>query len=136
MRAEKVGYSQPCRTPVAGTTVDIHVVSDALLSTSGIPASLPITQPTLSGRIVEQTPLGVQPVTGARVTADFSGGMGWEPSASTTSDRDGGYLLCGVDKGPLGLALYIEKTGYRSALIPVDLGAGRKLDVELSREQQ
>ena len=77
MRAEKVGYGQPCRTLLAGTTVDLHVVSDALLSTSGIPASLPITQPTLSGRIVEQTPQGLQPVAGARVTGDFSGGLGW-----------------------------------------------------------
>ena len=113
--AEKAGYRQPCRTRLSATTIDLHLVSEAVLSAIGFPASFPVGESTLTGRVFEAMPGGPQPVAGASITADLSGGMGWGPAASTTSNRDGGYALCGLDQ-PLsfGLALYTSKPGYQA----------------------
>jgi hypothetical protein len=134
--AQKAGYRQPCRTRLSHTTVDLHVVSEAILSTTGIPRSFPITQPTLSGRVVEATPEGRRPVSGVSVVGDFSGGNGWGPAALTMTDSDGGYVLCGLDEPlVLGLALYVSNTGYQP-VYPFILhpGGTKNFDIELSRQ--
>lgn len=134
--AEKTGYSQPCRVAVAGmsdSTADVYLVSDALLSTTGIPASMPVTPPTLSGLVFEQTGSGLRPVMGADVIADFTGGMGWAPSATTKSDAMGRYLLCAVAGSPLGVSLFVTKAGYRDVYVPINLPGTTDFDVELAR---
>ena len=105
--ATKAGYSQPCRAPVASATngvLDIYLVSDEILSTTGVPSSMPILQPTLSGLVFERTPEGARPIPAAFVIGDFTGGFGWAPSATTRSDATGRYMLCGVN-GTVGLGL-------------------------------
>ena len=52
VRVEKAGYSQPCRSAVpltANSVMDVYIVADATLSVNGVPASMPVIQPTLSG---------------------------------------------------------------------------------------
>jgi hypothetical protein len=62
---------------------------------------VPVIQPTLSGTVFERTAQGVRPVPDIKLTGDFSAGLGWGPSATTVTDANGRYLLCGVD-GVLG----------------------------------
>ena len=68
-------YRAPCPsgTDVLGGngTFDVHVVSTALLSTAGVPASLPRTAIWVSGMVFEQTPEGRRPVAGA--SAELAG---------------------------------------------------------------
>ncbi len=117
--------------------LDVYVVSTALLSTTGVPASMPVVQPTLSGLVFERTPEGIRPIAGATVVGDFSGGNGWGPSATTISDGAGRYLLCGVTDAGLGLFLWVAQAGYREASTPVDshlLRGSGTFDVQLTRQ--
>jgi len=135
--AGKAGYSQPCRTPVALTAdrvVDIYLVPDAILSTTGVPSSFPVVQPTLSGFVFEETPNGRSPIAGASVVGDFTGGLGWAPSAATRSDAAGRYLLCAVADIGLGLALLVDSPGYQSSFVAVDLRSTATFDVKLTRK--
>ena len=55
LRARASGFVQPCSATavVTGdTTLDVHIVRETVLLTSGIPASMPITEPQISGRRV------------------------------------------------------------------------------------
>jgi hypothetical protein len=134
---EKEGYGQPCRVtiaPQADSVVNLYLVSNATLSTTGVPGSMPVLQPTLSGIVYERTPDGNRPLPGASVIGDFSGGLGWGPSARTVSDATGRYLLCGVADSVLGLYLYVQKPGFQRAYLPADCCTGRTFDVELTRE--
>jgi hypothetical protein len=136
--AEKSGYSQPCRVPIAYTSIDqdVYLVSNETLSTTGVPSSMPIIQPTLTGLVFERTPQGMQPIAGARVVLDFTGGMGWAPSATTNTDAAGRYLLCNVvDSTGLGLYALVSKTGYADRYIPVIGASTGSFDVELQRLQ-
>ncbi len=57
VRVEKAGYSQPCRAAKAlnaESVMDVYVVSDATLALHGVPASMPVIQPTLSGTVFER----------------------------------------------------------------------------------
>jgi hypothetical protein len=134
VRVEKEGYSQPCRSAVAlveETVMDIYVVSDAILSTSGLPASMPVVQPTLWGTVFESSTEGVRPVHGVKLTGDFSAGLGWAPSATTVTDAAGRYLLCGVD-GVMGLELLVQRTGQPNRSVPVDVRTTTRLDIDVS----
>ena len=134
--AGKPGFSQPCRVPVNTGTLDheVYLVSDATLSTAGVPSTMPLRDPVLRGRVVEQTGEGPRPVAGAAVVGDFSGGMGWSPSATTKTDADGRYLLCNADvtASGLGLMLWVTKSGYGDASIDVPNGQ-INVDIELKR---
>ena len=133
--AEKPGYRQPCRVPVAPTDhdQDVYLVSSEILSTTGVPSSFPIIEPTLRGLVYERTPQGMQPIDGAQVVLDFTGGMGWAPSATTTTDAAGRYLLCNVvDSTGFGWYAYVSKPGYSTAYVPVNF---QRADVELQRQR-
>ena len=126
------GYSQPCRVPITATTdIDIYMVSNALLATTGIPSSMPIQQPTLAGLVFEQTPQGRRPIPGATVIGDFTGGDGWAPSATTESDATGRYLLCGV-QNVYAFAVVASAPGYAQAEIPVDIPSTTTFDIALA----
>ncbi len=113
--ATKTGHSQPCRVQVRTQTAphEVYLVADEVLSTTGIPPAMPVTGPVLTGRVFERTAAGELPVSGAFITLDFSGGMGWAPSATTVSDATGHYLLCNVeDSTGFGFAVLVRKEGY------------------------
>ena len=132
--ATKTGYSQPCRVPVRTQTEpsEVYLVADEILSTTGIPPAMPITRPVLTGRVFERTTAGELPVSGAFVTLDFSGGMGWAPSATTVSDATGQYLLCNVENATgLGFAIFVTKEGYGNIFTYVTHLSG--FDIELRR---
>lgn len=135
VRAEAPGYSQPCRagTVLNGdTTLNVHLVPDTILSTSGLPALMPIVEPRVSGQVFERTPQGSQPISGARIIGDFTGGLGWAPSATTLTDAFGRYVLCGAEGG-IGLELIASKGGYADAVVPVNIRVTMTYDIELVR---
>jgi hypothetical protein len=139
VRAEYPGYSQPCRAAAnvtePETTVNVYLVSDAVLSTIGVPASLPVVSPAISGRVVEQTAAGVRPVPGATLIMDFSGGLGWAPSATTVSDVDGRYMLCGIrDVAGSGLLLFVNKPGYADAVLAMPVAKPDAYDIVIARK--
>ena len=133
--ATKAGYSQPCRVPVRTPTEphEVYLVADEVLSTTGIPPIMPITGPVLSGRVFERTAAaGEVPVSGAFITLDFTGGMGWAPSATTVSDATGRYLLCNVENATgLGFAVFVRKEGYGDIFTGVTRLSA--FDIELRR---
>jgi hypothetical protein len=113
--ATKTGYSQPCRVAVRTPTEphEVYLVANEVLATTGVPPAMPITGPVLTGRVFERTAAGEVPVSGAFITLDFTGGMGWAPSATTVSDAAGHYLLCNVvDSTRFGFAVLVRKEGY------------------------
>src|SRR5262249_50231188 len=130
------GYSQPCGvtfTPTSNTTLDVYLVSNSILSTTGIPASMPIHQTTIVGTVFERMSDGsTQGLPGATLIADFTGGMGWSPSATTVSDDSGRYLLCGLNS-TIGIELNVAKAGYRGAFVDLS-SASSQQDIELARQ--
>ena len=136
VRVEKEGYSQPCRSAVAllaDVVLDIYVVAEATLLANGVPASMPVVQPTLSGTVFERAAGGVRPLQGVRVTGDFSAGLGWAPNATTITDAAGRYLLCGVD-GVAGLELLVQRLSQPNRFVSVDVRTTATLDIELAAQ--
>ena len=132
VRVEKAGYSQPCRAAIAlsaDRVMDVYVVADATLSVDGVPASMPVIQPTLSGTVFERASEGVRTVPGVKVIGDFSAGLGWGPSATTVTDAAGRYLLCGVD-GSMGLELWIPRL---RRYLPVNSPMAATLDIDVTQ---
>ena len=131
LRARATGFVQPCSATavVTGdTTLDVHIVPDSVLVTSGIPSSMPIVEPQISGRVFERTASGDRPVIGARVHSAFKVGR-WDWSeVVTATDASGRYLLCGVkDK----TSIYATTSGYTSKDATVDLNRTTTYDLEL-----
>jgi len=132
--ATKSGYSQPCRVAVRTPTErhEVYLVADEVLSTTGTPSAMPITGPVLAGRVFERTAAGELPVSGASITLDFTGGMGWAPSATTVSDATRHYLLCNVvDSTGFGFAVLVKKAGYADVFTGVTRLSA--FDIELGR---
>ena len=142
VRAELAGYSQPCRTAVTlaasspSGVIDVYMVRNELLSTTGVPSSMPVHQPTLTGVVFERTEQGSRPIAGATVIADVGGGDGYAvvPIATTMSDAAGRYLLCGVESVTSSLAVYASAPGYRNVDVPVSVPTPSTFDVELARQ--
>ena len=103
---------------------DVYLVSDALLSTTGLPGSMPIVHPVLTGRVFHRTELGELPIAGASVVLDFSGGMGWAPSARTMTDASGRYLLCNARDVGFGFYALVSKPGYTNVRVRHRAAAG------------
>ncbi len=95
-------YRAPCPAGTSGlsgnSTVDVHVVSTALLSTAGAPASLPRTSIWVSGVVFERTPEGRRPVAGAAADLAVDDSDAFVMS-TTLTDGSGRYLLCTVPPG-------------------------------------
>jgi hypothetical protein len=134
--ATRTGYSQPCRVSVSAMAVDheVYLVSNELLSTTGVPLAIPLIAPVMTGRVFERTPLGDEPIAGAAVVIDFTGGDGWAPSATTMTDVNGRYVVCNVvNASGLGLAALVTKLGYIDRFVGIGLEAPATFDVELHR---
>jgi hypothetical protein len=116
------GFHAPCPSgfdyPPSGTVrMDVHVVADATLSTSGLPGSLPGRGPTLTGNVIETTPTGKsQPLAGA--TVELSSEPGALVKSVSLTDNAGKFLLCtnppgtGTDQM---MFLQVTKSGYGPA---------------------
>jgi hypothetical protein len=123
--ASNTGYLAPCPSGTddlaANTFMDAHVVSVALLSGPGMPASVPSGAIWTSGLVFERTTAGVRPVAGAMVE------MG-EPNYRTTtmSDVSGSYLLCTAVPGTgtdVKIFVRASKDGYASGSSSAVLGS-------------
>ena len=135
------GYFAPCPSGwgvvQSDRVFDVHVVSAALLSTTGAPADMPrLGGIWVSGVVFEHTPQGRQPIAGAMVNLD---GDGADPriGSTTLTDAAGRYLVCpsipshGSDTYA---SVLVTLEGYRPASRSALLGwddAG--VDIELSR---
>jgi hypothetical protein len=114
-------YFAPCppfswsRGPLDG--FDVHVVSGAILSSTGIPPSFPQSFPhglpdtvRVLGVVSEEMNGGLLPVSGATVTLVGSG----EVAASTLTDANGRYALCWVGNTEVYGRVDASKVGYTS----------------------
>jgi hypothetical protein len=102
LSAIKDGYSQPCRPAIdrwlggADHDLNIHLVADDILASTGTPSLLPMTGPVVVGVVFERTAQGRHPAAGVAVAVDFSNGMFRPPAAHTVSDAMGRFTLCGL----------------------------------------
>jgi hypothetical protein len=137
---------QPCVAIVSvsrNTERDVHVVVDANQLGAHLPAELLAETPTLSGTVFENTAEGRQPVAGVLLEVDMMAGLG-DVSATTLTDSDGRYVLCGLDGARLpdgstaALAaspyLWAVKNGFKTAEVgTVKLNGNTVRDIELAR---
>ncbi len=132
--APETEYYAPC-PPGTGVlrshgAFDVHVVSKTLLSTTGLPASLPVTIIYESGFVFERTSDGTRPVAGATVAFNYYDTV----MSSTLTDELGRFLVCtsppntGTDQIAV---LHVRKEGYRPASREVRLGFFDKRHIEL-----
>jgi hypothetical protein len=111
-------YMSPCPS---GTTwlsanptrpFDVHVVSTAVLTTTGVPASYPITAIYVSGTVFTASANGPSPVAGALVA------LGDETTISystTQSDSQGRYVVCTAPPGvgtDQTMPVHVTKDGF------------------------
>ena len=127
---------QPCVTAIAAATgntnLDVHTIVDPAQLGAQLPGELLVHTPTLSGRVFETTALGRQPVPNVRVQLDMMGGLG-DVSATTLTDSDGGYVLCGLG-GAGSTYVWASKSGYKTADVgTVPLNGNTIRDIELQR---
>jgi hypothetical protein len=98
---------------------DVDVVSAAVLSTSGLPASYHTSALYISGTVTEATAEGPRPVSGAVVALGDPATVSY---ATTLSDNSGRYLVCttphGVGTDQL-IQLTVAKSGYSTASLMV-----------------
>jgi hypothetical protein len=149
--ALKEGFSQPCRPTItewlAGRAdeVNIHLVRDEILASSGTPPLLPTDGPIVEGSAFtadgRRTPLA-----GVRIEVNFLGFFR-PASAWTVSDASGRFTLCGLaqpyrpflDEGgsdfPRGIAdIYASRRAHDApitALRNVDVRALTRLEIEV-----
>jgi len=121
------GYHQLCRAAspfFADLTLDVHLVSDSVLVTSGVPASVPIVDPHVSGQVVDRN--SRRPIKAATVIAESA--IGPAGTMATLTDSSGRYLLCGLRRDSW---LYVLADGYETAdaSIPADTAATRDFEL-------
>jgi hypothetical protein len=126
---------QPCAATLTvngDVTRDVHTVRDREQLGARLPPQFLSQIPTLSGVVFEVTPEGRRFVSEAHlelVTADG----GEIALADTLTDRDGRYVLCGLERDP-SFFLYVSKPGYTLFGKGVVLtGNATTFDVELQR---
>ena len=96
----KSGFSSPCRPSLDSwrrshrARVDLFLVANQILSTSGMPPYYPLTPPAISGTVRFN---GI-PIKGVPVLASISGQK--STVADTFSDSTGRYTLCGLNPPP------------------------------------
>jgi hypothetical protein len=134
------GFYAPCAPGFDSTQakgeMNIDVVSEAVLMTTGLPDSLPSTVINVRGSVVERTASGTtRAVPGASVW--FSGEVDSVPQPGTLSDVRGNFLLCTSPPGTgTDVVAWVRaaKTGYRAAAQSVTLGWDYRVSLELVRD--
>ena len=149
--ASKEGFSQPCRPAItdwlAGRAdhVNIHLVRDDLLASSGTPPLLPTDGPIVEGSAFTADGRR-RPMAGVRIEVNFLGFFR-PASAWTVSDRSGRFTLCGLaepyhpflDEGgfdfPRGIAdVYAHRRAHDApitSLHNLDVRAVTRLEIEV-----
>jgi hypothetical protein len=126
---------QPCQVVVRANTdvtQDVHVVADRQQLGSRLPAELLARTPLLSGVVYEQAADGRRtPLADARLSLDSLGGLGFV-AATTLTDADGRYILCGLADDP-STYLFAWKDGYGLFESTVNVAGNTTLDIELRR---
>jgi hypothetical protein len=133
VRAEAGAYYQPCRAGayLAGdTAIDVHLVPRAVLSTSGVPVSVPIAEPYVTGRVFEVTAQGEVPIRGAVVSGTPQEERIWGPSVSTLTDAFGRYVLCG-SRGMFELVASAAEYFFERAIVDLSEGPAATHDFSL-----
>jgi hypothetical protein len=124
------GYLAPCPSGTdalaANATFDVHVVSAALLSTTGVPASLPVSSIYVSGTVYEATADGTQPVANAFVELGQSTDLSY---STTLTSASGKYLVCTTPPG-VGTDQYMHVGVSKDGYVPGDLKAFLGWDYE------
>jgi hypothetical protein len=129
-------YFTPCPTftwsQATPLELDVHVVSGAILSTAGMPPSYPTQslplggfRALISGRVVERTAGGLEPVSAATVAM--------AEGSDTLSDANGRYLLCSIGNTEVAVTVSASKPGYGTASAHDLPWFGWDLDFELTR---
>jgi hypothetical protein len=125
----KEGYFQQCAAPpvqmTADAAVDVELIPRALVSAS--PDSVTNTPGfrSISGVIYENTPSGRQPVPGVFVAYEHTESS---PGATTLSDVDGRYLLCGI---PNDLPAVIGTSTGINRVVYIEAPPGQTTGVDL-----
>lgn len=135
-RVDAQGYYQPC---YAGTflrslevTLDAHVVSGDTLVSSGMPATLPLIDPVISGQVFERTNQGNRPISGASVIVDFADYdtiPGPAPFITTLTDRQGRYTVCGTAGG----LIRVWASGFNGDATAIDPNRNSNYDFAMVR---
>jgi hypothetical protein len=124
---------QPCAVilDVSGDlTRDLRAVSDRQQLGAGLPQELRSQSPTLSGVVFEDTPEGRRGLSDVRVGWDSTGGADLE-TATTLTDSEGRYVLCGLDRDRPSY-VSVSKPGYPPSGKSVRLTAeATTLDIQL-----
>ena len=135
-RVDSPEYYQPCYASAflrsLDVTIDAHVVSGATLTSTGLPASVPLKDPIVSGRVVERTAQGDRPIPGASVIVDFADYdtiPGPAPFITTLTDSQGHYVVCGTAIG----TIRVRATGYDGDARGIDLSRPTAHDFALVR---
>jgi hypothetical protein len=132
------GDFQPCVVRVASEegastlTADVHLVTDPAQLGANLPPELLERTPTLSGMVFEVLDDGRRsPLAGTRVALD---GLGGEDMviATTLTDADGHYVLCGLD-GDREPYLYATREGYRMFEATVRVDGNTVFDIQMQR---
>jgi hypothetical protein len=130
------GYMSPCSSGTSGFSInpsrqfDVNIVSKAVLATTGLPDSYPITSIFVSGTVVETTSGGPRPVAGALVSFGANIPLAY---ATTLSDTLGRYVLCTAPAGSGTdqlMPLSVTKDGY-SAVNRLVLGGSDEYNVTM-----
>ena len=125
---------QPCAVTldVSGDlTHDVHIVSNRDQLGARLPQALLSQSPTLSGVVFEITPEGRRVLSDVHVMFDGTVSGGDIVTASTVTDSDGRYVLCGLSRDKTGILLVLKPDYpliFKSVLLT---GTTTTLDVEL-----
>ena len=128
---------QPCAVTVAVTGEirrDLAGVMDERQLGASLPPPLRSQSPTLSGVVFEATSGGPHHLGGVRIDVDGTGSGGDVLTASTLTDNDGRFVVCGLELDT-AIGISASKAAYRTVGKLVSLtGDATTLDIELQRQ--
>jgi len=114
-------------------TINVHVVSNAVLANSGTPVALPVGTISTSGAVFETTSAGRRAVSG--VTMEMA--IGSDLISTSVTDGEGRYLLCPSIPGhgtDVQVQIHARKEGFVAAVRTITLGwEYTGVDLELVR---
>ena len=128
------GAFQPCQVVVRASTDithDIHMVADRQQLGAHLPAELLARTPVVSGVVDEIVDGRRSPLADVRVELDGLGGLGFV-AATTMTDADGRYVLCGLADEP-STYLFASKANYRLFESVVRVNGNTTLDIVMGR---
>jgi hypothetical protein len=126
------GFRAPCPSGFDSfqekVTTDIHLVSDAILSSTGVPASVPTPGPNVSGKVTERRSSEKNaPVAGASI--ELAGDLNSVFRSVTLTNASGNFLVCANPAGTgtdQTMWITVSKDGYRPVSQAVQIGVSDK----------